>query len=158
MYSSILLSVPPTKTIIWAWAFCISASPPTVWNILPSAVREASRNLNFCTDRRDIFFNAFLVDYGCPSPLYYRRNWLWINGATYKSSDWLIDWLTALEVWGSTPGMDMVEQTVNQFWVGNICYQPQPMYCHGLANFKWGRRILSYCLCYVDVLYILFWK
>ena len=43
--NSILLTVPPTKTVTAARAFCISA--PTVWNSLPYAVRETSSQPQF---------------------------------------------------------------------------------------------------------------
>ena len=43
--NSILLTVPPTKTVTSARAFCISA--PTVWNSLPYAVRETSSQPKF---------------------------------------------------------------------------------------------------------------
>jgi hypothetical protein len=38
--NSMLLTVPPTKTATAARAFCVSA--PTIWNSLPSTVRDTS--------------------------------------------------------------------------------------------------------------------
>ena len=85
----ILLTVPPAKTVTAARAFCISAQ--TVWNSLPYAVRETSSQPQFCTDLREIFLNASLVDHGYSAPPYRCRNWQRIYGAAYKSSDWLAD-------------------------------------------------------------------
>jgi len=53
-------------------AFCISA--PTVWNSLPSAVRETSSQPQFLRRIRDIFFIESSVDHGYPAPLYRCRN------------------------------------------------------------------------------------
>ena len=66
--SSVLQTVPLTKTVTAARAFCISA--PTVWNRLPSTVRQTSSQPQFCTHWRAIFLNTSLVDHGYP----HRRN------------------------------------------------------------------------------------
>jgi hypothetical protein len=70
--SSVELIIEHTRTIIATRAFCISA--PTVWNRLPSEVKEASSQYHFLRRLKGTCFNASLDDHGYPAPLYHRRN------------------------------------------------------------------------------------
>jgi len=89
--NSILLTIPPTKQLPQLVLF---ASPPKLCGIVCHLQSESSdHNLNFCADRMDIFFGVSLFEHGYQATLYHCCKWLWIKGAEYKSSDWIIDWL-----------------------------------------------------------------
>ena len=89
---TLLLHIPPTRTVTAARAFCVSA--PTVWNNLPSAVRESSSLRIFLRLLKGhLFQRVFGWPWLHPAPLYHRLHRHWITAPSYKSKDWLIDWL-----------------------------------------------------------------
>ena len=88
--NSTLLTVPPTRTVTAARAFCISA--PTVRNSLQYAVKETSLQPQFFRRLKGHLFQRVFGWLWPPAvPLYCCRNWQWIYGTAYKPRNRLLN-------------------------------------------------------------------